>query len=123
MKKSLILASLALALSFPLAGTAEEAAKSPAAGTAEAAAKSPSARGIGPRIERLTQQLNLSDEQKTQVEKIFQEQIEKQRAIHDETQARLKSVLTEEQMAKMDQMRQRGRHRLKGAAKPEKAPE
>lgn len=104
MNKTLI--GLALALSIPLTALAE------------AGQKSQECRWHGPRMERLTKELNLTDQQKAQVETIFKEQKEKYKAIHEETRTRLKSVLTEEQMTKMDEMRQRRLERWKKGDQP-----
>ena len=57
------------------------------------------------RVERLTNSLDLTPEQKTKVEAIFKEQEEKFKIIHEETQKRLQEVLTKEQMTKMDDMK------------------
>lgn len=76
----------------------------------------------GRRIERLTKELNLTAEQKTKVEALFKEQHEKFKAIRDETKTRLGTILSPEQMAKMEEMKkqrqEKWRHK-KGMAKPE----
>lgn len=66
----------------------------------------------GPKVERLAQKLNLTDEQKTQLESIFAEQGEKRQALREETRARMQEVLTAEQLTQLDEMRQqrKGRH-------------
>lgn len=56
------------------------------------------------RIERLTKNLDLTPEQKTKVEAIYQEQHDKFKAIHQETRSRIEAILTKEQLAKMDSM-------------------
>ena len=58
------------------------------------------------RSERLTQQLGLSDEQKTKVEAIFEAQREKAKALHEETDASIKAVLTPEQQTKFDSLKE-----------------
>lgn len=59
------------------------------------------------RMERLTKELNLTEEQRTQLDAVFKEQQDKFKTIHEETRARLKNVLTEEQMTKMDELKER----------------
>lgn len=58
------------------------------------------------RLERLEKELQLNAEQKAKLEVIFNEQHEKYRAIHDETHARVKEVLTPEQNDKWQAMQQ-----------------
>jgi protein CpxP len=58
------------------------------------------------RLERMAEELKLTDVQKKQVGTIFKEQGEKFKVIHDETQARLAKVLTPEQLKKMEERRQ-----------------
>lgn len=57
------------------------------------------------KLEHLSNMLQLTPEQKTKLEAIFNEQHAKFRAIHEESHARIKEVLTPEQMQKMDAMR------------------
>lgn len=59
----------------------------------------------GERIERLTQELGLSADQKAQLVTIFQQHHEKLKALHDEQHKLLEGVLTKEQMAKYDTLR------------------
>ena len=54
------------------------------------------------KVEHLTKELGLSNEQKVQVEAIFETQTQKMKALHDETDASLKAVLTPEQMTKYE---------------------
>ncbi|MBL1264268.1 hypothetical protein [Candidatus Methylomicrobium oryzae] len=74
------------------------------------------------RIERLTQELQLTDQQKNEVEAIFKEQHDKFKALHDETHSKLGTVLTPEQMTKLDELKKQRRehwkHR-KGMKNPE----
>ncbi|WP_020565479.1 hypothetical protein [Methylosarcina fibrata] len=58
----------------------------------------------GRKVERLAKDLNLTAEQKTQVEALFKEQHEKFKALHEETNSKLKTILTPEQMTKMEEM-------------------
>jgi protein CpxP len=57
-------------------------------------------------IERMSEKLELTAEQKSQVEALFKEQHEKRKALHEETHARLTEILTNEQEAKLGQMRE-----------------
>lgn len=61
----------------------------------------------GPNIERLTKELNLSDEQKTKLKAIFKEQRAKHEALREEGHAKMQEVLTEDQMTKLDEMHER----------------
>lgn len=97
MKKTM----LALALSFAL----------PAAVTVGALAEDQASPRYGPRIERLAQRLDLRDQQKSALAAIFAEQGEKRRALREETHARVQGVLTEEQLAQFEDMRQQHKAR------------
>jgi periplasmic protein CpxP/Spy len=59
----------------------------------------------GDKLERLTKELNLNDDQKGKLEVIFKEQKEKSDAIHQETRTRMQTVLSAEQMAKIDELK------------------
>ena len=61
----------------------------------------------GERMERLAETLNLTEDQKSKLQVIFKEQRAKHEAIHQETRARMQEVLSAEQMAKMDELKQR----------------
>ena len=67
----------------------------------------------GPNMERLTKELNLSDEQKTRLEAIFKEQRAKHKALREEGHALMKEVLNEDQMNKLDEMHKRRHERWK----------
>ncbi|MGR9105797.1 MAG: Spy/CpxP family protein refolding chaperone [Gammaproteobacteria bacterium] len=67
----------------------------------------------GPNIERLTKELQLSDEQKTQLQAIFKEQRAKHKALREEGKARMKEILNAEQLSKLDEMRERRHERWK----------
>jgi periplasmic protein CpxP/Spy len=54
------------------------------------------------RTEHLAKELGLNDEQKTKVEAIFAAQKEKIKALHEETDASIKAILTPEQQTKFD---------------------
>jgi periplasmic protein CpxP/Spy len=70
-------------------------------------------RGRGPNMERLTKELNLTDEQKTQLETIFKEQRAKHKALREEGHTRMREVLNQEQMKKLDEMRKARHQRWK----------
>jgi periplasmic protein CpxP/Spy len=57
------------------------------------------------RIEKMTKNLDLTVDQKTKVEALFNKQEEKFKAIHEETQAGLQKILTKEQMTKMEELK------------------
>ena len=59
----------------------------------------------GDRLERMTKELGLNDEQKGKLEVIFKEQKEKFDAIHQETRTSMQKVLSPEQMAKLDELK------------------
>ena len=106
--------SLAFVLTLPLAATAQP--ESPAGGQ-------PPEWRHGQRSERLSQELNLTPEQKTKVDALFKAQHEKFKAIHEETQAKLKTILTPEQMTKMEELKKQRREKWrerKGMAAPQK---
>ncbi len=65
------------------------------------------------RVERLTKNLDLTPEQKTKVEAIYNEQRDKIKIIHEETRKRLEEVLSKEQMTKMDDMKKQRRQEWK----------
>lgn len=58
------------------------------------------------RAEHLTKELGLNTEQKVKVEAIFATQKEKFKALHEETNASLKAVLTPEQQTKFDALKE-----------------
>jgi len=66
----------------------------------------------GPNLERMTQTLGLSDEQRTEMESVLQTQAEKRQALREETRTLIRAILDEEQSAKMDEMRQHRKERL-----------
>jgi len=92
MNKRLIV--LALSLFLPIAVFAEEANDMEAPAMCKK------------RTEHLTKQLGLNDEQKTKVEAILTTQHEKIKALHEETDASIKAILTPEQQTKFDQLQQ-----------------
>lgn len=59
----------------------------------------------GNRVEHMAKSLDLTTEQKTKVEALFNEQKEKLKVIHEQTRTQLQEILTKEQMTKMDEMK------------------
>jgi periplasmic protein CpxP/Spy len=59
------------------------------------------------KIERLDKELGLSEDQKANIDALFKEQGEKYKALHQETQSRLQTILTPEQNSKLEEMKQR----------------
>ena len=57
------------------------------------------------RVEHLAKKLDLTAEQKTQLEQVFKEQHDKREALQAETHQRLQSVLNPEQFAKFEEMK------------------
>jgi len=72
------------------------------------------------KVERLSKELSLSDDQKTKLEAIFKEQHEKFRAFHEESNNRVKEVLTPEQVTKWEALKQQ--HHGKHHKKPQETP-
>ncbi|PKM11926.1 MAG: hypothetical protein CVV13_07060 [Gammaproteobacteria bacterium HGW-Gammaproteobacteria-3] len=62
-------------------------------------------RNRGDRLERLTQELNLSTEQKDKLDVIFKEQRQKAKAIHQETRQQIQEVLNSEQQAQYEALK------------------
>jgi periplasmic protein CpxP/Spy len=59
------------------------------------------------RTEHMTKMLSLTDEQKPKVEAILKTEMEKMKAVHEETKNSLKEVLTPEQMTKFETMHEK----------------
>ena len=57
------------------------------------------------KIERLNKELGLSEDQKGKIEALFKEQGDKHKAIREETQSRMKKILTPEQNTKLQEMK------------------
>ncbi|EIC29991.1 Spy/CpxP family protein refolding chaperone [Methylomicrobium album] len=93
---------LAIVLTFPLTVAAFPGAQGP--GSEEHQTH---------RIERLTNELNLTGEQKSKVEAIFNEQHEKLKVLHDETHTKLGTVLSPEQMSKLEALKKQRREHWK----------
>ena len=59
--------------------------------------------GPGPNVDYMAERLNLTAEQKAQVEKIFEEQREKREAMRGQMHEQIRAVLNDEQKAKLDE--------------------
>lgn len=60
----------------------------------------------GPHIERLAERLELSEEQQAKVRTLFEEQREQHQAMREQMRSKMAEVLTQEQIAKMEAMRE-----------------
>lgn len=69
---------------------------------------------MGRHLDRLTEALDLSDTQRTQLETVMSEQAEKRRALREETRARVNGVLTADQQAQFKEMREKRREARRG---------
>ena len=65
----------------------------------------------GHRLERMTEHLQLNEQQQAEVKQILDAQREQRRALREETQQRIQSVLSEEQRATMAKHREQRRKR------------
>jgi Spy/CpxP family protein refolding chaperone len=76
------------------------------------------------RLEHLTKELSLSDDQKAKLEVVFKEQHEKFKAFHEESNNRVKEVLSPEQIAKWEAMKKHhhGKHHKKPVDAPVQTP-
>lgn len=61
--------------------------------------------GPGPNVDYMAERLDLTAEQKAQVEKIYAEQREKREAMRGQVHEQIRAVLTDEQKAQFDQFR------------------
>ncbi|MCQ8130319.1 periplasmic heavy metal sensor [Methylomonas rivi] len=59
----------------------------------------------GDRVEHLAKKLALTAEQKEQLKQVFEEQHAKREALRQETDQRMRTVLTPEQMTKFEEMK------------------
>ena len=66
----------------------------------------------GQKIERMTKELGLSEDQKTKVGAIFDKEKMKFKALHEEKRARLQGVLTLGQMTKLAALHQQHRQQF-----------
>lgn len=59
------------------------------------------------KMERLEKELSLTADQKSQMEALFKEQKTKFKAIREETQSQMQTILTPDQYTKLEEMKQR----------------
>lgn len=59
------------------------------------------------KIERLDKELSLTDDQKSKIDTLFKQNGEKFKALREETQSQLKTILTPEQYSKLEELKQR----------------
>lgn len=59
----------------------------------------------GDRVEQLAKKLDLSAEQQEQLKQVFEEQHAKREALRQETEQRMQTVLTPEQMTKFEELK------------------
>ena len=79
--------------------------------TTTAFAYGPGHKGGERMLEHMSEKLELTDEQKGELQIIFDAQGEKMRALHDETQEKINAVLTPEQQEKMAKMKENRKKR------------
>ena len=79
--------------------------------TTSAFAYGPGHKGGAHMVERLEKKLELSEAQSTQLKAIFQEQGEKMKALHEETQSKMNQVLTPAQQEKLAEMKEQRKAR------------
>ena len=79
--------------------------------TTSAFAYGPGHKGGEHMVERLEKKLELSEAQSTQLKAIFQEQGEKMKALHEETQNKMNQVLNPAQQEKLAEMKEQRKTR------------
>lgn len=67
----------------------------------------------GPHVERLAEKLELSAQQQQQMRALFEEQREQREAMRAQMRGKVAEVLTPDQLAKMDAMREQYREKRK----------
>ena len=67
--------------------------------SAAAFAGSPMEKGADRHVQRMTQELNLNEEQQQEVREIYREKGEEMRELHKETQEEVRDVLNDEQLS------------------------
>ncbi|MGR8929642.1 MAG: Spy/CpxP family protein refolding chaperone [Gammaproteobacteria bacterium] len=87
--------TIALAISLPLAVTAYAGGGGP----------DHFGKHRGDRVERLTKELDLTAEQKTKLEAVFQQEEEKRKVLREETHRQMQEFLSPEQMTKLEELR------------------
>lgn len=64
-------------------------------------------------MDRMADQLGLSEQQQTEIEAIIKEQRQKQIALRQETQEQINEVLTEEQRSKLQEIQQQRQEQMR----------
>ncbi|WVM92845.1 Spy/CpxP family protein refolding chaperone [Halopseudomonas pachastrellae] len=72
-------------------------------------------------FERMAEELQLTDEQKTQLQQIREEESEKFKTLREESKARFDAVLTAEQRQKMEEMHEQRRERMERTSRTPRA--
>lgn len=80
---------------------------------AYAAGNKPGEHSRGPHIERLAERLELSEEQQAKMRTLFEEQRAQREAMRAQMRGKMAEVLSPEQLAKMDAMRDKHREHRK----------
>ncbi|MGB0713759.1 MAG: Spy/CpxP family protein refolding chaperone [Gammaproteobacteria bacterium] len=89
------------------------------AGLITAAAITSTALAGGTRgLDRMTENLGLSEAQRSQIEAVYAEQKEQRKAMREEMRGKIDAILTEEQRAKMSEMREQRMARRHGEGGP-----
>ncbi len=65
----------------------------------------------GPRMEHIMEELDLTDDQRTRMQAIFRNHHDKMTALREQTEAEVSKILTPEQQAKLDKMKQKRREK------------
>ena len=71
----------------------------------------------GKRMDHLQKELELSDTQRTEIEAIFEAHHQKMKQLREDTEMRINQVLTEEQQAEFEGMREERRERFRDKLK------
>ena len=77
--------------------------------------------GEGRHLDRMEKQLDLSTEQRQQLEALFAEQREQRQALREQKQASMQTILTAEQQEKMAEMRDNRKQRWQEKRQQRKA--
>lgn len=64
-------------------------------------------------LQRMTTELQLTEEQQQQLGDLHKEQLDKMKALHQEKQEKVNAILTEEQRGKWQEMREQRREEMK----------
>lgn len=64
-------------------------------------------------MQRMASELQLSEQQQEQLREVHKEQFEKMKALHEERQEKIEGILTDEQRAKWQELREQRREDMK----------